>query len=208
MAARSPKSRPESCREEILRAALQHFAHRGYAGASIQDIVDEAKVTKPALYYHFPSKEALYRALVGRAHDERYRLMQEGAGRGNTTAQKLTEIAAAFFEFAQRNQEIMRLTFAAAFAAPKEVPAGVRNLVKSRRNFDFLAGIIAAGQRAGELTTVFSAEELTFGMHGQLTTYIMAHLLLPGCDLDRSRATQVVRLFLEGATPQSCSSTQ
>jgi AcrR family transcriptional regulator len=178
---------------------LRHFAHCGYAGTSIQDIVDEARVTKPALYYHFPSKEALYRALVDHAHDERFRLMQEGAARGRTTAAKLTEIGAALFEFSQRNQELMRLTLAAAFAAPGEVPALVRNLAKGKRNFELICALIAAGQQAGELNSAFTVKELSFGIYGQMNTYIMAHLLLPDCHLDRRKASRVVKLFLEGA---------
>jgi len=196
---KATKPRPESCREDILQAALRHFAHRGYAGASIQDIVDEARVTKPALYYHFPSKEALYRALVDHAHDERYRLMQEGAARGKTTADQLTEISTALFEFSQNHQELMRLTLAATFAAPSEVPATVRKLCKGKRNFDFMRAVVAAGQDAGELDRAFTAEELAFGIYGQINTYIMVRLLLPDCSLDRRKASRVVKLFLQGA---------
>lgn len=201
MTVKPTKSRPESCREDILQAALRHFANRGYAGASIQDIMDDAQVTKPALYYHFPSKESLYGALVDHAQDERFRLIQEGAARGQTTAEKLTEIAAALFEFSQCNQELMRLTLVAAFAAPGELPAGLHKHCKGKRNFEFLAALIAAGQQAGELTDQFTSEELAFGLFGQMHTYIIANVLLPGCDLDRGKARQVVKLFLEGAHP-------
>lgn len=199
MTAHKAKARPESCREEILRAAARHFALCGYAGASIQDIVDAAHVTKPALYYHFPSKEALYRALVDHAHDERHRLMQESATRGRTTEEKFVEIAAALFEFAQGHQELTRLMLAAAFAAPSEVPASVKNLCKGRRNFDYFRDLVAAGQAAGELTRQFTPDELTFAIYGQINTSIMLHLLLPDCHLDRAKACQVVALFLNGA---------
>jgi AcrR family transcriptional regulator len=202
MAARSHKPRAESCREEILRAALRHFAHRGYAGTSIQDIVDEARVTKPALYYHFPSKEALYRALVDHAHDERFRLMQEAAARGKTTAEKLTQIASALFEFSQRNQELMRLTLAATFAAPKEVPATLMNLCKGKRNFEFMLALVGAGQKAGELDPDCTVKELTVSIYGQMNTYVMANLLLPDCHLDRRKASRMVKLFLDGAQPR------
>ena len=68
-------------RQHILRAALKNFAHSGYAAASVQHIVDDAKVSKPALYYHFKDKAGLFQALVDEAHDERYRLMQAASGR-------------------------------------------------------------------------------------------------------------------------------
>ena len=37
----------------LLEAGLKLFANRGYAGTSVQDITEEAKVTKPTLYYYF-----------------------------------------------------------------------------------------------------------------------------------------------------------
>ena len=44
-------------RLRLLDAGLKLFANRGYAGTSVQDITEEARVTKPTLYYYFESKE-------------------------------------------------------------------------------------------------------------------------------------------------------
>ena len=57
-------------RRRILKAALRRFAHCGYAAASVQQIVDDAKVSKPTLYYYFKDKVGLFQALVDEAHDE------------------------------------------------------------------------------------------------------------------------------------------
>ncbi|MDO8915649.1 MAG: helix-turn-helix domain-containing protein [Coriobacteriia bacterium] len=51
-------------RGEILDAALQVFAEKGYAGGSMRDIATVVGVSEPALYRHFPGKEALFLALV------------------------------------------------------------------------------------------------------------------------------------------------
>src|SRR6478752_5872522 len=110
----------------ILRAALKRFAHSGYAAASVQQIVDAARVSKPALYYYFKDKAGLFDALVDQAHDERYHLMQQAAAKGGTLAEKLEEIAAAIFDFSVRNRELMRLAFATAFAASGEAPGQTR----------------------------------------------------------------------------------
>ena len=72
------KHGPET-RNQILRAALKQFANGGYAATSVQQIVDAARVSKPALYYHFADKAGLFRALVHEAHDERYRILREAA---------------------------------------------------------------------------------------------------------------------------------
>jgi AcrR family transcriptional regulator len=51
-------------RGEILDAALQVFAEKGYAAGSMRDIAGRVGVSEPALYRHFPGKEALFLALV------------------------------------------------------------------------------------------------------------------------------------------------
>jgi TetR/AcrR family transcriptional regulator len=48
----------------ILAAAAAEFAERGYAGARVDRIARRARVNKAMLYYHFGSKNALYRALL------------------------------------------------------------------------------------------------------------------------------------------------
>jgi AcrR family transcriptional regulator len=186
-------------RQQILSAALRRFAHCGYAAASIQEIVDEARVTKPALYYYFPSKARLYQALVDSAHDERFRLMREAAARGQSVAEKLAEIVTAVFEHAAGHRDLMRLAFASAFAAPGEAPGGAAHCEKGRRNFEFVRGLIESGQQAGELSREFDFEELAFGIYGQIITYTMIHVLLPDCRLDRRTAQRIVDLFLAGA---------
>jgi AcrR family transcriptional regulator len=199
LTARTPKTRGASSREDILRAAAHHFALCGYAGASVQTIVDEARVTKPALYYHFPSKEALYLGLVDHAHEERFRLMQKAAARGRTVAERLVEIAASLFDFAQRNQELTRLMLAAAFAAPREVPASVQKVCQGHRHFEFIQQLIAEGQATGELSRAFTAEQLAFAIYGQMNIAVISNLLHPDCQLDRAKAGQLVALFLDGA---------
>ena len=48
----------------LLDAGLKLFANRGYAGAAVHEITDEARVAKPTLYYYFESKENLYLAAL------------------------------------------------------------------------------------------------------------------------------------------------
>jgi AcrR family transcriptional regulator len=187
-------------RRQLLQAALKSFADRGYAATSVQQIVRAARVSKPALYYYFKDKAGLFDALVDQAHDERYRLMQEAAERGETMAEKLEELAAAIFEFSVRNRELMRLAFATAFAASGEAPGQGRCCEKGKRAFEFIRSLIASGQASGELDGGYSVDELAMGIYGQLNSYIMVRLLVPECPLDRHTAKQIVRLFLEGAT--------
>lgn len=48
---------------KLLLVALSHFAKRGYDGVQVREVAEEAGVSKPTLYYHFISKEGLFRQL-------------------------------------------------------------------------------------------------------------------------------------------------
>ncbi len=50
----------------ILEAAEAVFAERGFSGATTAAIALRANMPKPNLHYYFPTKQALYRAVIGR----------------------------------------------------------------------------------------------------------------------------------------------
>ena len=137
-------------RQQLLRAALKHFANSGYAATSVQHIVDDAKLSKPALYYHFKDKAGLFQALVHEAHDERYRILREAAARGGDIRAQLENILAALFDFFRGNRELIRISVATMFAAPGEVPPDVACTEKCARNFEFVHSLIKRAQKSGE----------------------------------------------------------
>jgi AcrR family transcriptional regulator len=186
-------------RRHILRAALRRFAHSGYAAASVQQIVGEARVSKPSLYYYFQDKAGLYQALVDEAHDERYRLMREAAARGRDLKSKLVEILVALFDHLDKNRELTRISFATAFAAPGEVPRGLRYSDKCERNFEFIHALIRQALAQRVLDRRFGSRELAYGFYGQLNAYLASQLLMPDCRLNRRTAERMVELFLVGA---------
>jgi len=186
-------------RQEILRAALKHFAHGGYAATSVQQIVEGARVSKPTLYYYFRDKAGLFQALVNEAHDERYRLMQEAAARGRSVREQLVEIVAVLFDYFRQNRELMRISLATAFASPGEMPEGLRYADRCERNFEFVHSLMKQALTKGELNQRFDSRELAFGFYGQTNAYLMAHLLMPDSRLNRRTAGRIVDLFLVGA---------
>jgi AcrR family transcriptional regulator len=58
------QQRGEDTRARILDAAVRKFALAGYDSASVEDICGEAGVSKGAFYHHFPSKQAIFLALM------------------------------------------------------------------------------------------------------------------------------------------------
>ncbi|MBV6638199.1 MAG: TetR family transcriptional regulator C-terminal domain-containing protein [Mameliella sp.] len=51
-------------REAILEAGLTVFSEAGFRGATLDRIASEAGLSKPNLLYYYPSKEAIYEALL------------------------------------------------------------------------------------------------------------------------------------------------
>ena len=56
-------------RELLLDSATRVFAQRGFAEAQMDEIAAAADTSKGGLYFHFPTKEALVAAVIGRAGD-------------------------------------------------------------------------------------------------------------------------------------------
>src|SRR5215207_11118153 len=138
--------------EVILAAAAVEFAERGFGGARVDRIARRAKVNKAMLYYHFKSKERLYRALLrqmfGRAAE---RLQPIAAGPGRP-AHKIDLAIAGITAFIQEH------TFFPAIML-REVAEGGAHL--DRETLKALAavprtvaGIIEEGIAAGEFRAI------------------------------------------------------
>src|ERR671922_2305438 len=60
----------QATRDALIRAALELFTKRGYAGVGTEEIVARAKVTRGALYHHFADKRDLFRAVFERVESD------------------------------------------------------------------------------------------------------------------------------------------
>jgi AcrR family transcriptional regulator len=63
------RGRP-SKKQLILDTAQRLFSERGYQGTTIDLVVQSAGVSKPTVYSHFPSKQALWQAMLEQAIEQ------------------------------------------------------------------------------------------------------------------------------------------
>ncbi|WP_433786813.1 ScbR family autoregulator-binding transcription factor [Actinomycetospora sp. CA-101289] len=86
---RGQQRRAVVTRHGLLEAAGEHFAATGYHGTSLREILEACGVTKGALYFHFPSKQALVEALVAETVQRWTEMAAEVRGRGMDPLQAL-----------------------------------------------------------------------------------------------------------------------
>ena len=54
----------ENTKEKILETALELFSEKGYDSVSVGEIAEAVGIKAPSLYNHFPSKQAVFEAIV------------------------------------------------------------------------------------------------------------------------------------------------
>jgi len=95
-------------RGRLLEAAKRVFSEKGYHGAQISHIIDEAGVARGTFYLHFRSKEEIFRELLQEVVEElkeRIRVIDPGGD----PIQQITENIARVVEFALEEKELARI---------------------------------------------------------------------------------------------------
>ncbi|MFY9127174.1 MAG: TetR/AcrR family transcriptional regulator [Limnohabitans sp.] len=104
---------------DILEVATREFAAHGLAGARIEKIQQQTRTSKRMIYYHFGSKEGLYRAVIERAFEMAREVDKDFDPQKGTPEQALKQIANNAFEAFTQNPSFVRLlTFENLAGAP------------------------------------------------------------------------------------------
>lgn len=136
----------------ILAAALEEFAERGYAGASMAGAARRAGIAKGLLYHYFAGKAALFEAVVRSAAQpafaEAERLVSGAAGPRAEVLRALLGLAYARIAAERRERVLLKLIFAEADRFP-ELAALYKAEVLDRV-LGLLGAVVEAGIASGE----------------------------------------------------------
>jgi AcrR family transcriptional regulator len=92
-------------------AAQEVFVRSGYHSAAMDEIAEQAGVSKPVLYQHFPSKLELYLALLEQHTEALVQAVRQALSSTHDNKQRVAATMAAYFEFVDREGEPFRLVF-------------------------------------------------------------------------------------------------
>lgn len=68
----APKNRRgERTRQQLIEAGMRAFIRQGYVDCSVEDILQEADVSRGTFYAHFKSKKAIFAAIIGQSIEAR-----------------------------------------------------------------------------------------------------------------------------------------
>lgn len=104
--------------ERLLDAALTLFAEKGYAAASVREIMEATGLTLPVLYYYCSNKEDLFKRLLHWKHDEAYRELGRIVRETKGCAHRLRAILRGSFAFCTADPRVPRLMFQTHFGPP------------------------------------------------------------------------------------------
>lgn len=145
----------DSTRERILSAAKKKFAQKGFLGARMGEIAEEAEVNKSLIHYYFANKETLYRQVVSKAFGlgQRQEISIYAGKWPLSTSQKLYIIFYFIIHLTlrARDRDMYRLLFWEIVEGNTFHEQGIKEFVIPI--YSLIIGIIREGTAKGEFET-------------------------------------------------------
>jgi AcrR family transcriptional regulator len=190
------RRRKDSRPREILEAALDCFAERGFAATRLEDVAARAGVTKGTAYLYFKNKEELFKAVVSGYLVPAIEQFEVAARTPGPVSELLTSIAAMFFEkvYNTKFSALPKLVIAEASNFPELARFYLDEVIDRARRL--LTALLRRGIAAGEFREV-DVEHTVYCMIAPLMfSALWKHSLGP-YDAKPLDAAALVRCHLE-----------
>jgi AcrR family transcriptional regulator len=189
--------RKERTRAQLVRAARRVFIRRGFHGASLDEIAEEAGFTKGAVYSNFRGKDELFLAVLEEHYAERTRVYaQLVLEEGDLEA---TRRAIARFMLEAHAREPAWWTLVSDFTTHAARDPELRERLGATREqfLDALAGIIETFCGRYGITHLLPAREVARGTGALMRGMVMEWALDPASD-GKGDFEEMVAAYLRG----------
>jgi AcrR family transcriptional regulator len=190
-------------REQILKAAFEEFAAKGFKGATIKSIAEAAGLQSPALiYWYFPDKEALFREVL-RSQVPVLRAVADPAPIMDLPPEEvLPGLGRAYFAFEQFDVRMLQLMVGEAVRRPEVAEMFIRN--GPGKVLEFLKLYLEHQIELGRLKP-HDARSSARAFIGMLMPQLAGQLFFPALLEDglgdEEHLKTAVNIFLEGLKP-------
>ncbi len=159
-------------RRELVAIAQRAFAEEGYAGTSLSRIAELVGIQKASLYYHYPSKEALYLAVMQELiADLRGLVANARLGEGDFVS-RIDRLGSLVVDYLASHADAGRLLAGEMVGGSPYMKAGGREDVEA--TLKVITGFLRAGMNAGEFRPQ-DPRQLTLSIIGLHLFYFAAH---------------------------------
>lgn len=138
---------------QLLDIACRLFSQRGFNGTSLRDIAQEANITKAALYYHFPNKEALFDKIVLESLEALLNQVREACAAATTPQDRIRAFMRTTAENYASNREGW-IASSNAFRTHEDSPSKAKAVALRDEYEKLLRGFIREGVESGALRAV------------------------------------------------------
>ncbi|MAT44930.1 MAG: hypothetical protein CL609_21570 [Anaerolineaceae bacterium] len=146
-------------REKIIDTARQLFAERGFDGCTVSDIAKKAGMSQGNIYWHFASKDELFRAVLLQGFQEIGQIMEKAATSQGNSLEKFNHFLEGFLSLAkeQGGDEFITImiTFLAQGGVQRFEKFGIANEQIGLNYHQSLNAIFTQGQAEGVFNSEF-----------------------------------------------------
>lgn len=158
-------------RHELLAISQRAFAADGYAGTSLSRISELVGIQKASLYYHFPSKEALYLAVMEEIIKDLRQLVAEARlGEGDFSS-RIDRLGLLVIDYLATNVDVGRLLAREMVGGGPYMKSGGSDDVAA--TLAVITGFLELGMQAGEFRRQ-DPKQLAFSIIGLHLFYFAA----------------------------------